>query len=219
MIAPFIDAASSPVLEIPLSHIEANEDWQPRYSGLNPQHVRLLAESDPAVWPPIVVTSTVEGPYEVIDGFHRLEAARSLGLDSIRCVVDSDAGYPEAVAANIAHGLPLSSEDRKFAARWFHEQEPELSYREIAHRVGLSDKTVKAAITGSKPAKESRQLRPVAERFVSQLVHFGERAEIDRQSVAAEITAYDSPSEIASIVHALGTELVEAARPFLPASV
>lgn len=216
MIAAVIETAHSSVLEIPLSHIEANEYWQPRYGGLNLKHVSLLAESDPAMWPPIVVTVAPEGPYEVIDGFHRLEAARSLGLESIRCVIDTDAGYPEAVAANITHGLPLSSADRKIAARWWHDQQPELSYRDIARRVGLSDKTVKSALTESDEHKEARPQRSPVERLVSQLLRVSEREQIDRQSIAQEITAYESPSDIASIVLAIGTELVEAARPFLP---
>lgn len=206
------------VFEIPPTHIVANDDWQPRSGGLNSRHVELLAESDPATWPPIVVTSTLEGPYEVIDGFHRLAAACSIGLESIRCVVDSDAGYPEAVAYNIAHGLPLSSADRKMAARWWHDQEPELSYREIARRVGLSDKTVKVALAGQAEPKETRQQRSPVERMVSQLLRVGYRGEIDRQAIAQEITAYESPSDIAAIVLTIGTELVEAARPFLPAN-
>src|SRR5262249_23162306 len=36
--------------------------------------------------------------------------------------------------------------DRKAFAIWLHEQEPGLSYRELARRSGLSDKTVKAAL-------------------------------------------------------------------------
>src|SRR5215208_5692953 len=138
-------------VRIPIDQIFPAEGYQPRLKGLEEKHIRLLLTSDPATWPPLVVTPK-EGGYAIIDGFHRYEAAKRLGLGDLPCQVESSAGYPEAFAANIKHGLPLSLEDRKAYARWLYDHETangeKLSYREIGRRSGLSDKTAKAAIEG-----------------------------------------------------------------------
>src|SRR5262249_3477547 len=103
---------NEPVM-IPLAQLRPNPDLQPRDRGLDDRHVRLLIASDPATWPPLGVTPNDEGGYDIYAGFHRFEAGRQLGLAALPCVVDPDAGYPEAVADNLAHGLPLDLRDRK----------------------------------------------------------------------------------------------------------
>jgi ParB-like chromosome segregation protein Spo0J len=130
---------------ISLSQLRADEDYQPRLEGLRESHIRLLMASDPATWAPLLVAPSDEGTFTVIDGFHRLEAATRLGLTALSCVVDPRAGYPEAVAANLRHGLPLALADRKAFARWLADEEPGLSYRELGRRCGLNHETVKRA--------------------------------------------------------------------------
>ncbi len=136
---------TQPIL-IALERLRANEDYQPRLAGIREAHVRLLVSTDPATWPPLLVSPAEEGTFNVIDGFHRLEAAHRLGLTALPCIVDPAAGYFEAVLANLTHGLPLSLTDRKDAARWLAEQEPGSSYRELGRRVGLNHETVKRAL-------------------------------------------------------------------------
>lgn len=214
---------------LPLDRLVADAGLQPRVNGLDRDNVERLEASDPAEWPALVVAPLEDGRYVIIDGYHRHEAARRLQLDALPCTVAADAGYPEAVAANLRHGLPLSVEDRKTYARWLHGQEPALSYRELGKRCGLSDKTVKAALQpagADNPQPASRQSDPI-ERHIKLLDQAAlERVGIgllgrDRrvQHVRAVLDQYgdDERPEIAQAVHQWGTAYVEAARPYVGA--
>ena len=116
----------------------------PRLGGEDPDHVLLLAESGAAL-PPILVH---RGTMRVIDGMHRLRAARLRGEPDIEVTYydgDDLGAFIEAVRANIAHGLPLTLADRRAAARRILSANPELSDRSVAGLTGLSPKTVGAA--------------------------------------------------------------------------
>jgi hypothetical protein len=112
-----------------------------RSGGLDESHVDLLTESAEA-WPPIVVW----GDHSlVLDGFHRVEAARRLGRRSVVAVRfegSAEEAYMESVRRNVNHGLPLTVGDRRRAARRILTRNPEWSDRRIASLCGLSDKTV-----------------------------------------------------------------------------
>ncbi len=215
---------------IPLNQIRAYEGYQPRLDGLREGHVRLLMASDPATWPPLLVAPNGDGSCDVIDGNHRLEAATRLGLHSLPCIIDSGAGYPEAFAANLAHGLALSLADRKAFARWMAAEEPGLSYRELGRRSGLNHETVKRALeeddADGGENRQSRQPDPIAKlvRLVEQTYRRGHgRTWLGLGSAGnpkpfrREIEAYaeeDQP-EIARALDAFGRACVEAAHPFL----
>lgn len=47
--------AADPAL-IPRDRLTPNADYQPRGGGLSESHVRLLIESDPSGWPPLLVS-------------------------------------------------------------------------------------------------------------------------------------------------------------------
>ncbi|MFD6252929.1 hypothetical protein ACFWF7_10820 [Nocardia sp. NPDC060256] len=83
----------------------------------------------------------------VIDGAHRLQAARAQGRATIAVKyfdgTDDDA-FALAVQANVSHGLPLSLAERKAAARRLVASHPQWSDRLIASVIGLSHKTVGA---------------------------------------------------------------------------
>lgn len=213
---------------IPLPHLNADDAYQPRRSGLSESHIRLLMEVGPDHWPPLLVSPADNDTYDVIDGFHRLEAARRLGLAALPCTIAAGAGYPEAVAANIAHGLPLTKADRADAARWWHETEPGVSYREIGRRVGLSDKTVKRAV-GEVPVESRRPASPDPIRRLVALAYraygdhagrtwfgFGEEGNPDvfRREIAAYAEA--DQADVARALTAFGTACVTAAAGFLP---
>lgn len=131
------------VIELPLDALAPDEAYQPR-SGLDEEHLERLRCSDVADWPPLLVSPAdeVPGGYFLIDGFHRYQVAKERQLQTVRCTVIPDAGYEEAFAANLKHGLPLSMQDRKEYAKWLGEHSPEMSTREIAHKAGLSQSTV-----------------------------------------------------------------------------
>jgi hypothetical protein len=116
----------------------------PRLRGEDLKHVHLLAQSGAALPPILVHRPTMR----VIDGMHRLRAARLRGESDIQVTYydgDDLGAFIEAVRANITHGLPLTLADRRAAALRILTANPELSDRSVAGLTGLSPKTVGAA--------------------------------------------------------------------------
>ena len=113
----------------------------PRRLGEDTEHIRVLAEPD-RMLPPILVHRPT---MRVIDGMHRLAAARLRGEDTIDVVFfdgsDEDA-FVMAVRANVAHGLPLSYADREAAVARIVSSHPGWSDRAIAEATGLAPRTV-----------------------------------------------------------------------------
>ncbi|MFF9896256.1 ParB/RepB/Spo0J family partition protein [Streptomyces longispororuber] len=113
----------------------------PRLSGVDTDHVEVLAAVRAAL-PPI----TVHHPtMRVIDGLHRVRAAELRGRATIPARffhgAEADA-FVLAVEANIAHGLPLTTADRKGAARRIITSHPHWSDRMIASVAGIAPGTV-----------------------------------------------------------------------------
>jgi ParB-like chromosome segregation protein Spo0J len=145
------------LLALQLGHVAANDedifDWvplsslhpadSPRLEGLDSAHAETLAEIEAELPPILVQRSTMR----VIDGMHRLGAARIRGHEKILVqFVDCDEfdAFLVAVASNIKHGLPLTLADRRAAAERIVGQRPEASDRSIAELSGLAAKTVAA---------------------------------------------------------------------------
>jgi ParB-like chromosome segregation protein Spo0J len=139
----------------------------PRLNGISHRHAEVLAESEDDL-PAILVQ---RGTMRVIDGMHRVHAARLKGHVTIAvrfADVDDDAAFLLAVEANIAHGLPLSLADRKAAASRIIEARHYWSDRAIAKASGLSWKTVgmlraraHAPSDGDKRVGRDGKVRPV----------------------------------------------------------
>lgn len=139
----------------------------PRLRGEDAEHVRLLAQA-PAPLPPILVQ---RGTMRVIDGMHRLSAARLLGRETVE-VRFFDGTEAEllatAVKANTAHGMPLTLADRQAAASRLIALLPRQSDRWIADVTGLAPGTVaavrhrrgQAAQAGTRVGRDGRE-RPV----------------------------------------------------------
>jgi ParB-like chromosome segregation protein Spo0J len=112
-----------------------------RFDCQDVDHARALALRFDD-WPPILVdrdTSTV------IDGVHRVLAARMLGRDmvAVRYFTGTpEQAFVEAVRANVTHGKPLTLAERESAARKLLTTHSDWSDRLVAHICGLSDKTV-----------------------------------------------------------------------------
>nr|WP_030318148.1 ParB/RepB/Spo0J family partition protein [Streptomyces flavochromogenes] len=127
-------AEKVPIASLDIAH-------SPRRAGLDVGHVRLLAESGTAPPPIIVQRDTLR----VIDGVHRVKAARQLGHDTIEARLfdgtDEDA-FVLAVELNSSHGLPLSLGDRTAAATRILMTHPAWSDRRVARTTGLSPSTV-----------------------------------------------------------------------------
>ena len=114
-----------------------------RSAGINVEHAMTLAESDNTLPPILVHRPTMR----VIDGMHRLCAAKLLGHEAIQVHFfdgSDEEAFVRAVQANVAHGLPLSLADRTAAAARIVRTHVNWSDRKIAGLVGLSPKTVGA---------------------------------------------------------------------------
>jgi ParB-like chromosome segregation protein Spo0J len=112
-----------------------------REGGVNQEHVQRLMRLG-GRWPPILVHETTG---VVIDGVHRVTAARMLGLLRVDASLFSggpDAALIECVRRNVQHGLPLTLRERKWAATRVLGAHPNWSDRRIAGICALSPKTV-----------------------------------------------------------------------------
>ncbi|MFI1683039.1 MULTISPECIES: ParB/RepB/Spo0J family partition protein [unclassified Streptomyces] len=114
-----------------------------RQGGINTAYLQLLVEaSGRTELPPVLVQ---KDGWRIIDGLHRLEAAKLCGDHSIkaRLVECTDAeALVLAMKANSSHGLPLSRADRIAGAERVLLAHPEWSDRAIASVTGLSAKTI-----------------------------------------------------------------------------
>jgi hypothetical protein len=104
-------------------------------------HTELLSECVEQ-WPPILVRLS---DHIVVDGHHRVEAARQLGLTRLAAEPyegsDSEA-YIEAVSRNIVHGRALTLTERKIAAKRILSANIGFSDRKVAGLCGLASGTV-----------------------------------------------------------------------------
>ena len=113
----------------------------PRRAGEDISHIEMLASIEERL-PPILVH---RGSMRVIDGMHRLRAAKLRGDDRIEaCFFNGteQEAFVLAVKANTTHGLPLSLGDRTLATERIIGSQPTWSDRAIAAAVGLGARTV-----------------------------------------------------------------------------
>jgi hypothetical protein len=148
-----VEMGSDDAFELPID--QATQGTNVRADGLNEAQVTLLMELE-GHWPAIVVW----GPDNmVVDGAHRMAAARRLGLtriSAIRFSGTAEEAYLEAVRRNIDHGLPLSLEDRRRAVRRVITRHPDWSDRRIASHCGLSGKAVARLRREQRPLERPR---------------------------------------------------------------
>jgi ParB-like chromosome segregation protein Spo0J len=116
---------------------------------IDPGNLESLTCSDPGTWPPISVTKSSAG-YIYYDGQHRIEAAKALKLETIQASCKTFTHINDlieaAFRANLKHGLQASQETRSDYCYWLSITYPELTQRQIAIRVGVTQSTVSRAI-------------------------------------------------------------------------
>jgi len=143
---------------------------------IDPNHVESLVCTDPQLWPPIRVTRT-SGGYVYYDGQHRLKAASLLKLETIQATCKTFANINDlieaAFRANLRHGLPASQETRSDYCYWLSITYPDLSQRQIAARVGVSQSAVSQAI--------ERRKRQLQEAMQEKQQEEGENKETDNE--------------------------------------
>ncbi|MER5770775.1 ParB/RepB/Spo0J family partition protein [Streptomyces sp. NPDC001985] len=138
-LAQFVQPVQEPVVQVDVDALHSADS--PRILGESTDHVEALATAH-AELPPIIVHRPTN---RVIDGMHRLKAARlrRQGTIGVR-FFDGDAAdaFVVAVSMNIAHGLPLSLADRKQAAERIMTSHPQWSDRMVAAVTGIAARTV-----------------------------------------------------------------------------
>lgn len=104
------------VEEVPLADIVVDKELQSRSSKLDEAQVKRysIAMAQDDEFPPICL-ARINSVLFVIDGFHRVEAARINGKSNISAVIRvmtrEDAKW-EGGKQNLQHGLPLKSKDK-----------------------------------------------------------------------------------------------------------
>jgi ParB-like nuclease domain len=175
-----------PVVMVQVSSLVAADS--PRRAGEDAEHARTLAESDDKL-PPIVVHRAT---MRVIDGMHRLQAARLRGRTEIAArFVDGDEAstFVLAVSENVRHGLPLSLADRKAAAERIIGCYPRWSDRMIGSVTCLSAKTVAALRRQLSTDQVERPLATVGRDGRVRPRDSEHRREVARQLMLADPTA------------------------------
>jgi len=129
-----------------------------RLSGEDTEHVHTLVRSTTDL-PPIVVH---RGTMRVIDGVHRLRAARLRGQPQIQVQyfdgTDEEAFF-FAVRTNLNHGLPLTMADRRAAASRIIAARPDWSDRRVGSAAGLAGTTVAALRARIRPVSVPTEAR------------------------------------------------------------
>ncbi|MBC7164843.1 MAG: ParB N-terminal domain-containing protein [Roseovarius sp.] len=134
--------------KLSIKEIRADEACQLRAAGSAAavaEYAAALAEG--AIFPPVTVFRDAEGRYWLADGFHRLEAHKLAGRETISADVregDRREAMLFAAGANSSHGLRRTQEDKREAiAALLNDPEwRRWSDREIAKRTATSNKTV-----------------------------------------------------------------------------
>jgi ParB-like chromosome segregation protein Spo0J len=133
--------STAATVEVDLEALQ--EAYSPRDDPCDEHHARVLAESSEQLPPICIHRQTMR----VIDGSHRVMAARIRGRKTIRARYfdgSEEEAYLEAVRANVNHGKPLSLAERERAAARILQTSPNWSDRAVASMCGLSPKTVGA---------------------------------------------------------------------------
>lgn len=134
--------------EVSVADIAVDPRCQPR-AAIDPRIVAEYAEemADGAVFPPLTVYDDGERLW-LADGFHRLEAAKSLGLARVMCEIRRGTlrdAILHACGANASHGLRRTNADKRRAVETLL-RDPEWSQwsdYEIARRCAVSDDLVR----------------------------------------------------------------------------
>ena len=156
--------------------------------------------------PPILVDQSTA---TVIDGAHRVLAARLLGRETIPVryfAGTREEAFVEAVKANVAHGKPLTLAEREAAAIKLLGMHEDWSNRLMAQVCGLSDKTVGRLrkSTAEVPQSSARlgrdgRHRPVDTRVLRNEIATALRAQPDTKAVDLARSMRTSPSTVRDV--------------------
>lgn len=173
------DIEGQPVAEVEIDSLSVA--GSPRITGESMEHVAVLAAAAGQL-PPIVVHRAT---MQVIDGLHRVKVARLAGQRTIAArFFDGDEAdaFVLAVQLNTTHGLPLTLQERKAAARSIIGSHPHWSDRMIALTTCIAPGTIAAIrktlaeepVTGNTRIGQDGRARPLdgteGRRLASELI-------------------------------------------------
>ncbi len=128
---------------IPVGKIIVDPSIQPRASLLNDVHVEdiRLAIRDNKIIPALVVFQMNDGNFLLAEGFHRLEAFKIEGKQTVACEVkigSRDHAILWAMGSNQSHGLKRTNEDKRRAADEVMKLEPDWTDGKVAGHIGVT---------------------------------------------------------------------------------
>lgn len=131
---------------IPIDKIKSDPDFMMR-DGLNKELVAQYRDNLDAILSgaPIEVYDVLDIGYVLVDGFHRLAAARQLNRETIPARVREGSigdAYAAACLANLQHGKPLTQQERKKAICEYIKLKVKLSNGLISKATGISGVTI-----------------------------------------------------------------------------
>lgn len=169
------------VQRVQLRDISTRDIYQVR-QRLNEEAIEryreIMEEAGRYDFPPVVLLEE-EGleKYEIISGYHRIEAARRAGLEEVTAYVEQPAPkfsqtektiglIIKALKSNSRHGVPLTHDDAKKAVQMIIRENPELSIREIERltdgvltrsRIGYIMQELKGKPRQYRPAESAKE--------------------------------------------------------------
>jgi len=134
------------IVEIRIDQIEAPQGLLPRIiTGTREEKIQEYAEmiEEGVVFDPIKVWKR-EDRYWVIDGMHRLEAHKRLGLETIKAEIvscENELDYRiKAVKENLKHGIPLLKEEKILLTQTLYKLGVQIA--ELKKLFGVSERTL-----------------------------------------------------------------------------
>ncbi len=133
-------------IRIQIKDLKINDALNVRADDLSQLNIAQYTEIYDQL-PPVSVF-LVANDYWLVDGWHRIGAAKNLELTEIEVLVVGEGSLIEAEdyadSANLSHGIPLTPKQRRLVAVRFAKRHPEWSFVRISQAMNCSDKTIKA---------------------------------------------------------------------------
>lgn len=151
-------------------------------------------------FPPILVMRATDTyGYYIIDGHHRYEAARALGMAEIDANSSDKRGTKDdalyvATGANVNNGLRMTNADKRRAVRIALTIHPELSDREIAAHCGATHPTV-SKIRKELNKKESETPEPTAKDEPEPKAVYAEFTNTETQKPKTKVVNFTTPED------------------------
>jgi len=132
------------------------------------EYAERMTEGDE--FPPVVVYGTAQKCW-IADGWHRIMAANQIGLLDIAATVIPGGridALKAALAANAAHGIRRTNQDKRRAVEIALREFPKLSDNSIAGLCGVKIHAVKKAVYANKQQAIKQAVRDKVEALTKQ---------------------------------------------------